>query len=245
MFGSREKSAQDSVTTERKKKFFQAGVLVSSGAVLICLLTYFTLHGSNTELAQTPPPEPTAELVSSSGLILVQTPGKPGWREIISGESLFEGDLVRTDSSGGAVIRYKSGATVSITRNTVFTIYDRENNQMEIGVSPSAEGVTPLLLAGERGSPATGARDLPFIELDQIIQFGRSLELIGKIEAGSSLMVNQERVEVAGDGSFKHFTSPFPSWAGTVTLSLKVRDLAGRTHVWTANHNFRPHGTED
>jgi hypothetical protein len=178
-------------------------------------------------------------------MILAQTPGKPGWREIIAGEGLLEGDLVRTDSSGGAVIRYKGGATVSIPRDTVFTVHGRESNQMEISVSPSTESIPPLLLAGERGNPAVATQNVPFIELDQIIQFGRSLELIGKIEAGSSLTVNDEMVEVAGDGSFKHFTRPFPSWAGTVTLHLKVRDLAGRTHVWTASHNFRPHGMDD
>jgi hypothetical protein len=178
-------------------------------------------------------------------MVLVQTSGKPGWREIKSGESLFEGDLVQTDNSGNAVIRYQSGATVSISPDTVFTVSGAENDRMEISASPAATDVPPLLLAGENETSAAGTQRMPFLELDRIIPFGRSLELIGRIEAGSSLMVNDEKAEVSGDGSFKHFTSPFPSWAGTVTLNLKVKDLAGRAHVWTATHNFSPHGRED
>jgi hypothetical protein len=248
MFGSRGSSMPGSVTAGSKRKFILGAVLislVSSGAVLICLLTYFSLRGSNEKPPQAPRSAPTAELASASGMVLVRTPGKPGWREIKTGEDLFKGDLVRTDSSGGAIIRYKSGATVSIARNTVFTIYGVENNRMEISASPEVTGVPPLLLAGENVALGAGAGKVPFIELDQIIPFGRSLELVGRIEAGSSLAVNDERVEVSGDGSFKHFTRPFPSWAGTVALNLRVRDLAGRTHLWTTTHNFRPHGRDD
>jgi hypothetical protein len=245
MFGSRGSPVSGSVGTGQNRGIVTKGILIFSGAALICLLAYFSLRGSNAKAPEAPKLKPSAELVSASSMILVQTPGKPGWREIKAGESLFKGDLVQTDDYGGAVIRYQSGATVSISRNTVFTVNGVENNRMEISASPAATDIPPLLLAGEKENSAADHKRMPFIELDRIIPFGRSLELIGRIEAGSSLMVNDERVEVSGDGSFKHFTSPFPAWAGTVTLNLKVRDLAGRTQVWTATHNFHPHGRED
>jgi hypothetical protein len=85
----------------------------------------------------------------------------------------------------------------------------------------------------------------PFVELDQIIPFGRSLKLIGRMEAGSSLAVNNEVVEVTGDETFKHFTRSFPAPAHRVHCNLKVTDLAGRTRTWMATYDFSPHGWEN
>jgi hypothetical protein len=43
--------------------------------------------------------------------------------------------------------------------------------------------------------------------------FGRSFELVRRIDPGNGLIINGKAIEVAGDGSFKHFTKPF---AGSV-----------------------------
>jgi hypothetical protein len=83
--------------------------------------------------------------------------------------------------------------------------------------------------------PATEAQ--PQLELQKIIPFGRSLEIIGHVEAGSRLAVNNENVEVLGDGSFKHFTKPFTS-GNRIRLEIKATDLAGRTRILTAFHDF-------
>jgi hypothetical protein len=238
-------SVPDSAKEMRGRKYVTTGVLIISGIVLVCLLTYFGLSGIKAKPADAPERLQVAELASAAGMVLVQTPGKTEWREIKTGASFAEGDLVLTDSSGGAVIRYQSGATVSISRNTVFTVRSPGNNLMEISASPGVAGAPPLWLASENGAGASGARRGPLVELYQIIPFGRSLELIGRIEAGSRLVVNDEIVEVSGDGSFKHFTSPFPSSSVSARLSLKVTDLAGRTRVWTATHDFGPQGGED
>lgn len=87
--------------------------------------------------------------------------------------------------------------------------------------------------------PATEA--LPHLELQKIIPFGRSLEIIGRVEAGSRLAVNNETVEVLGDGSFKHFTQPFTS-GNKIRLEIKATDLAGRTRILTAFHDFSSSG---
>jgi hypothetical protein len=87
--------------------------------------------------------------------------------------------------------------------------------------------------------PATEAQ--PHLELQKIIPFGRSLEIIGRVEAGSRLAVNNETVEVSGDGSFKHFTKPFTS-GNRIRLEIKATDLAGRTRILTAFHDFGSSG---
>jgi len=78
----------------------------------------------------------------------------------------------------------------------------------------------------------------PFLELQKITPFGRSLELIGRVEAGSRLVINDEFVEVSGDGSFKHFTKLFSASSDRVRLVLKATDLAGRTQTLMAYHDF-------
>ncbi len=227
----------------RNAKFLILGVSVLSGIALIGLVAYFGLKSLKGARSEPAAEQPAAELVSSSGMILVQGPGRSEWRQIEPGAHLDEGDVVRTESSGAASIRYKSGNTISIPENTVFTVRNTRDNQnqvIEISAPPEPASVPPLLLAGEKG-----AQKGPIIELQQIVPFGRSLELIGRIEAGSSLVINNEMVEVTGDGSFKHFTSPFPPSVRLAQLSLKVTDLAGRTRVWTATHDFHPHAGKD
>ena len=151
----------------------------------------------------------------------------------------FIGDLIQTDKS--ASIRYRDGFTAYIQPGTIFTV--REESQTEVRVSPQKNSFPSVLLAGEDGEKLKKRdhRSHPSIELQRIIPFGRSLELIGKVEAGSSLLINDEIVGIAGDGSFKHFTKPFPNSERIATLVLKVTDLAGRTRTVETTHDFNPH----
>ncbi len=82
----------------------------------------------------------------------------------------------------------------------------------------------------------------PHLALHKIVQFGRTLELVGSAEAGSRLTVNNESIEVSGDGSFKHFTKPFTESGDRVRLEIKATDLAGRTRNLTAFHSFHSSG---
>jgi hypothetical protein len=168
--------------------------------------------------------------------------------------------LIQTDSLGEASIRYSSGVTVSIQASTIFTIHNTGDGSMEISVPSQEVNVLSAASMSDAGALAQSATQsdrepaIPvledtranqaslFIKLDRIIPFGRSLELVGTVEAGSRLVVNNEIVDVAGDGSFKHFTNPFPISAQKVHLVMKVKDLAGRTRVVTTTYDFYPQG---
>jgi hypothetical protein len=237
MSSGRSGATPDSASGKRKLKLLTIAVLIPVGIVLISFIVFFGLKSFK---AKTPAPaQPVvAELASARGMILVQDPGRTEWREVKVGDHLIEGDLVRTDSSGEAGIRYKSGTSVCIPANTVFTVRSAVRDEIEVSQNPSAS-LPPLLLAGKKGAVGA-AKDRPMIELEQIIPFGRSLELIGRVEAGSNLVINNEIVEVTGNGFFKHFTSPFPASATKVQLTLRVTDLAGRICTWTAYPDFGP-----
>ena len=233
----------------RNRKLFTAGIPIFCGVVLVCIILLFSLEKSPVKPPEPPAPEPAAELVSATGMVLVQHPGKGEWQQVKTGAHLEEGDLIRTESFGNAEIRYKSGSTVSIPEQTVFTVQETAGNVMEITAPPEEASLNPRLIAGEIVDSRKGAQGAagakPHVELRQIVPFGRSLELIGRVEAGSSLVINGDTVEVSGDGSFKHFMSPFPLSARLVYLKLKVTDLAGRTRTWTATHDFSAHDGEN
>jgi hypothetical protein len=76
------------------------------------------------------------------------------------------------------------------------------------------------------------------LKLLRIIRFGRSLELVGSVEAGSRLTLNDDPVEITGDGSFKHFTRPFPRAIKKINLVLKATNLAGETAELIEPYNF-------
>jgi hypothetical protein len=78
----------------------------------------------------------------------------------------------------------------------------------------------------------------PSLTLLRITRFGRTLELVGKVEAGSRLTVNDDPVEVSGDGLFRHFTKRFPRSIKKAKLVLTATNLAGKSAVIVAPYNF-------
>jgi hypothetical protein len=193
-----------------------------------------------------------AGLVSTVGMVLVCRPGRTEWQEVKTGARLKEGDLIQTDSSGAASIRYPNGTTVFIQENTIFTVQNTSKGTMEISALPRMavpeSRASPDAVNSDSGlegvipSKAEAGDLLPSIELRRIIPFGRSLELVGYVEAGSKLVVNGEGVEISGDGSFKHFTNPFPATARKVNLIMKVTDLAGKTRTLSTTYDFSSPG---
>jgi hypothetical protein len=217
-------------------------VLILSGIGLACIAVYLKTHAS----ARKPNPEiqSTAELISSSGMVLVRTNGRRAeWQEVKAGAALSEGDLIQTDNSGGALVRYSNGITVSIPEQTIFTVRNSSGNLIEISVPPEIDGAensspsAGVMKSELSGSSGTAGSQL-FLQLQRIVAFGRYLELVGRVEAGTNLTVNDESVEVAGDGTFRHFTTPFPASVHKALLVLKGTDLAGRTRILTATYVF-------
>jgi hypothetical protein len=228
-------------------------VLVVLGILLVVLIYHLYRDDFRAEPTPAGVEDFAAELVSGEGIILVRKPGRSEWREIKAGAGLMEGEMVKTDTPGEACIRYKNGATVFIQSRTIFTVRSAEAGQVEVRVSPHETSFPSVLLAGEnadathdraqKNSSIFKNRDeesRPAIELERIVPFGRSLELIGNVEAGSSLVINEEIVQIAGDGAFKHFTKPFSGSERIVQLVLKVTDLAGRTRTMEATYDFGP-----
>lgn len=193
----------------------------------------------------------SAELLSAKGTVHLLKSGQTDWQEVAIGALLMNGDLIQTDISGNAVICYPNGTTASIQAQTIFAVQRTGNNEMEIlmPVETPASGNRSAGLSKEPGNAnqeftassfeRVKAEQLrPSLNLQRIVPFGRSLELIGQVEPGSSLTVNDETVDVGGNGSFKHFTKPFPKDAVRVHVVMKATNLAGRASILTTTHDF-------
>jgi hypothetical protein len=236
------------------RKKLATGILALSGILLVGMVSYSYLFRSEEAKVENETPQeqaPEAELVAASGIVLMCQAGRPEWQEVKTGARLEEGSLIRTDSSGSARIRFDDGTTVFVQENTVFTVQSADDSAMEISPPPQMDLLMDETEKAETGSSAALLSDAkagelrPFIELQRIIPFGRSLELIGNVEAGSRLFVNGESVEVGGDGSYKHFTNPFPAYARKVDLAMKVTNLAGQTRTLRTTYDFSSHGEDD
>jgi hypothetical protein len=243
MLSSQSDSTLPSVGSLKRKPGIAAAVILL-GIVLAGLIFYFNSNRSpvNSEIPRKL--AYSAQLVSRKGAVLLFRTDRAGWREIDTGTRLGEGDLVQTESSGNADIRYNDGTMVIIPENTNYSVSSARNS-VEISVPQFSinKGSFLIATAGSTSKPADGSPQQdnapPYIKLERIIPFGRTLELVGRVEAGSRLVVNDEIVEVAGDGLFKHFTNPFPPSIPKVVIVMKATDLAGRTRYLTATHDFR------
>jgi hypothetical protein len=259
MYGSHTDSLTQPAKGRWNRKILVSGVLVLAGIALIALLFVFKSRDNATKPVAVPVKDYAAELVSATGTVFVGKPGRTEWNQVTVGAHLTEGDLVQTDKLGEASIRYTNGNTVSIQASTIFAVRKSGDGSMEIGVPYQDADMPSTAMDSKSGTPADpsaksnippGASasakvSSPFIKLDRIVPFGRSLELIGSVEAGSRLTVNNESVDVAGDGSFKHFTNPFPAADRIVHIVMKVTNLAGHTRVITTTHDFNPQGGEN
>jgi hypothetical protein len=201
-----------------------------------------------------------AEIANVTGKVSVRLRSNTSWEKGKEGMKLFVGDLIQTGSSGVVQLKFLHGASVSVPSDTMFSIRHVEDKAGK-GLPPLSLSSRPVTLAAEKSAPApapvqekkplpdtpakaaepikpavpqTTALPLhdPTLELDRIIPFGRSLELVGRVDPGNQLSVNNEVVKVESDGSFKHFTKPFVN-SGTVQLVLKTTDLAGRVRIVT------------
>jgi hypothetical protein len=243
------------VSLKRRKCKFRT--LGWGGIAGICLIFYLSTgcSKSSREKLDASQNRTFAELLSAKGTVLLLKAGQANWQEVPIGAPLMNGDLIQTGISGNAVIRYPNGTTASIQAQTIFAVQRTGNNEMEILMpvemparGAQSSGNSNESLTGNQASKgslferAKAGQLRPSLNLRRIVPFGRSLELIGQVEPGSSLTVNDETVEVGGDGSFKHFTNPFPKSAARVYLVMKATNLAGRDSILTTTHDFGSQG---
>lgn len=70
-----------------------------------------------------------------------------------------------------------------------------------------------------------------YLEITKIIQHGRVVEVQGKTEPGSTVIINNEQVfSISPDGTFRHFTSPMPS-SSTNQITITAQDRKGGTNT--------------
>ncbi len=70
-----------------------------------------------------------------------------------------------------------------------------------------------------------------FLEITRIIQHGRVVEVEGRTEPGSTVIINNEQVfSIAPDGTFRHFTSPLPK-TGANQITITAQDRKGDTNT--------------
>ena len=202
--------------------------------------------------------EGVAEIENVTGKVSVRLRSNTSWAKGAEGMKLYAGDLIQTGSSGVVQLRFPRGASISVPSDTMFSVRHVEERTGKSlpplslssrPVSLSAENPTPPPAPEKKPLPdaptkvaepikqaVTQVKTVPLpeptLELDRIVPFGRSLQLVGRVDPGNKLVVNNEVVQVESDGSFKHFTKQFAT-SGTVQLVLKTTDLAGRVRTVT------------
>jgi len=70
-----------------------------------------------------------------------------------------------------------------------------------------------------------------YLEVTRIIQHGRVVEVQGRTEPGSTVIINNEQVfSISPDGTFRHFTSPLPN-SGSNQITITAQDRKGDTNT--------------
>jgi hypothetical protein len=70
-----------------------------------------------------------------------------------------------------------------------------------------------------------------YLEITKIIQHGRVIEVQGKTEPGTTVIINNEQVfSISPDGTFRGFTAPFPD-AGSNVVTITAQDHKGNTNT--------------
>jgi hypothetical protein len=74
-----------------------------------------------------------------------------------------------------------------------------------------------------------------FLEITRTILHGRTVEIVGRTEPGSTVIINNEQVfNIAPDGTFRHFTSPLPK-SGANQLTVTAQNSKGDTNTIRKN----------
>ena len=74
-----------------------------------------------------------------------------------------------------------------------------------------------------------------FLEVTRIVQHGKVVEVLGRTEPGSTVIINNEQVfSLAADGTFRHFTSPLPK-SGLNQVTITAQNRKGDTNTIRKN----------
>jgi hypothetical protein len=94
------------------------------------------------------------------------------------------------------------------------------------GVESQPSIANRFMLVRQVDSAATA-----FLEVYSIVQHGKVLEVVGRTEPGSSVIINNDQVfSIAADGSFRHFTSQ-PAKSGVNQITVTAQNRKGELHT--------------
>lgn len=120
---------------------------------------------------------------------------------------------------------------VSTTRTQV-TGLDEGNYYWVVG-SVDSKGVESQPSMANRFSlvQQVEAGSKVFLEVTRIVQHGTVVEVLGRTEPGSTVIINNEQVfSIDADGTFRHFTSPFPK-PGSNQITITAQNRKGDTNT--------------
>jgi hypothetical protein len=74
-----------------------------------------------------------------------------------------------------------------------------------------------------------------FLEINRIVLHGKVVEVVGRAEPGSTVIINNEQVfAIAPDGTFRHFTPPLAK-SGSNQITITAQDRKGDTNTIRKN----------
>ena len=135
-----------------------------------------------------------------------------------------------------------AGYRLQVSPSAMFwnVVVDRRVNPPFARINGLDEGVyywlvTSIDAKGDESQPSTANRfnlvqqvdagQQAFLEIAKIVLHGRVVEVVGRTEPGSTVIINNEQVfSIAADGTFRHFTSPLPkTGANQITITAQNR----------------------
>lgn len=141
------------------------------------------------------------------------------------------------NSAAGAV-----GYRLQVSPSAMFSnvVVDKRVSQSFVRISGLDEGIYYWVVGaidakGRESQPSMANRfnlvqqvnagQQAFLEITRIALHGRVVEVVGRTEPGSTVIVNNEQVfSIAADGTFRHFTSPLTkTGANQITITAQNR----------------------
>ncbi len=152
-------------------------------------------------------------------------------------------DFGWTEASGAVAYRLQISPSAMFSN---FVVDKRITGRTSTQVAGLDEGtyywaVSAIDAKGVESQPSTANRfnlvqqvatgNKAFLEVKQIVQHGRVVEVVGRTEPGSSVIINNEQVfSIAADGTFRHFTSPL-SKPGSNQITITAQNRKGDTNT--------------
>lgn len=169
----------------------------------------------NMDLTMTADPKGT-EVEFSWGIVS----GAAAYRIQVSPSGMFSSSSLVIDKKIPGRTSVKVSGLEEGTYYWAVTSIDTQGGESQ----PSLANRFTLVQQVESGAKA-------FLEVSNIVQHGRVLEVVGRTEPGSSVIINNDQVfSITADGTFRHFTSQ-PAKSGVNQITVTAQNRKGELHT--------------